>query len=183
MWRASSRLRRSLRGSDLARTSRLRVRRFSKQECAHMGVVLLCHSSIAGSIAVQCCITHIWSPGYTANAAIKVFFPQIWRAVFTLKIRVYMLWIHGDFEQNALSCIKLPGFKRYPITTIGVSLDRIITGNYAIITGNSWFRRVCNTASKSINKKAGFWLDATIQLVFGTGYILSIPKHRPTAIN
>lgn len=59
--------------SDLARTSRLRVRRFLKQECAHMGVVLLCDSSIAGSIAVQCCITHIWSPGYIANAAIKVF--------------------------------------------------------------------------------------------------------------
>lgn len=46
-----------------------------------MGVVLLCGSSIAGSIAVQCCITHIWSPGYTAKAAIKVFFRKFDDAV------------------------------------------------------------------------------------------------------
>ena len=69
----------TFKGLCSARTpwSGLRVFGFSKQECAHMGVVLLCHSSIAGSIAVQCCITHIWSPGYTAKAAIKVFFPQM----------------------------------------------------------------------------------------------------------
>ena len=58
---------------------------FSKQECAHMGVVLLCGSSIAGIIAVQCCITHIWSTGNAAKAALKFFFRKFRRCNFTLR--------------------------------------------------------------------------------------------------
>ena len=56
-----------------------------------------------------------------------------------------MLWNHGDFGQKASRCIKKPHSKLYPITTIGVSSDRIFPGKYAIFPGNSWFRRVNNT--------------------------------------
>ena len=49
-----------------------------------MGVVLLCGSSIAGIIAVQCCITHIWSTGNAAKAALKFFSRKFRRCNFTV---------------------------------------------------------------------------------------------------
>ena len=75
-------------------------------------------------------------------------------------------------SKKASRCIKLPHFKRYPITTIGVSSDRIIGGKYAIISGNSFLSGLQHGSSKSQIKRLDLILigrNITVTISFWDG--------------